>query len=107
MSSFVVKKFWAVPFLFIGTFAIYLPAVRDGFVWDDTALVLRDPLVRSWQLVPEAFNHFQFLDATPSDFDRPMQRLSYTFDYAFFAFQPAAYHVTSIFWHAMAAIGLF
>lgn len=85
----------------------YAPALRNGFVWDDTALILRDPLIRSWRLVPESFNHFLFIDATASDFYRPLQRLSYTLDYAFAGFQPELYHATSILWHAIAAIALF
>ena len=74
----------------------YAPAIRNGFVWDDTALILRDPLIRSWRLIPEGFQHFLFTDATASDFYRPIQRLTYTFDYAAFGFRPAGYHVTSI-----------
>src|SRR5437667_6590315 len=88
-------------------FAAHAPALRTTFVWDDTALVLRDPLIRSWRLIPEGFNHFLFVDATPSDFYRPIQRLTYTFDYALFAFSPGPYHVTSILWHALATIALF
>jgi tetratricopeptide (TPR) repeat protein len=98
-----VKKIWAVLILSI-VFISYAPAVRNGFVWDDTALILRDPLIRSWRLVPEGFNHFLFTDATASDFYRPLQRLSYTIDYALVGFQPAFYHVTSVLWHGLAAI---
>jgi hypothetical protein len=68
-------------------FFIYAPASRNGFVWDDTP-VLRDPLIQSWRLIPEGFNHFLFVDATASDFYRPIQMLTYTLDYAAFAFQP-------------------
>jgi tetratricopeptide (TPR) repeat protein len=107
MSSFVVKKIWAVLILLAAVLVSYPPALRNGFVWDDTALILRDPLIRSWRLVPESFNHFLFIDATASDFYRPLQRLSYTLDYALVGFQPALYHVTSILWHALAAIALF
>lgn len=106
MSSFVVKKIWAVLILLGIVFVSYAPALRNGFVWDDTALILRDPLIRSWRLVPEGFNHFLFIDATPSDFYRPVQRLSYTLDYALVGFQPALYHVTSVVWHGVAAIAL-
>src|SRR5213595_4222080 len=84
----------------------HLPAFRAGFVWDDTALVLRDPLIRSWRLIPEGFNHFLFVDATASDFYRPIQRLSYTLDYAAFAFRPGPYHLTSVVWHSLAAVAL-
>ncbi len=90
------------------TFLVYWPALRNGFVWDDTALVLRDPLIRSWRLIPEGFRHFLFLDATASDFYRPLQRLSFTADYALFGLDaPWGWHLTSICIHAAAAVALF
>lgn len=101
-----MKKLFAVLLILVAVFASYAPSLQDGFVWDDTALVLRDPLIRSWQLIPEGFQHFLFVDATASDFYRPIQRLTYTFDYAAFAFRPGPYHLISILWHAMAAIAL-
>ncbi|HST29677.1 MAG TPA: tetratricopeptide repeat protein [Chthoniobacterales bacterium] len=101
-----MKKIWAVFILLLAVFISYAPAVRNGFVWDDTALILRDPLIRSWRLISAGFNHFLFIDATPSDFYRPLQRLTYTVDYSVAGFQPAFYHATSIVWHVIAAIGL-
>src|SRR4051794_19335844 len=101
-----VKKSIAIALLALAVFVCYAPALRNGFVWDDTALILRDPLIRSWRLIPEGFNHFLFVDATASDFYRPMQRLIYTLDYAVFSFAPAGYHLTNIAIHAGAAIAL-
>lgn len=90
------------------TFLVYWPALRNGFVWDDTALVLRDPLIRSWRLIPEGFQHFLFLDATASSFYRPIQRLSFVFDYQVYGFaRPWGWHLTSILVHLGAAIALF
>jgi len=102
-----LKKFLPAFLLVVVIFATYAPALRNDFVWDDTALVLRDPLIRSWQLIPEAFQHFLFIDATPSDFYRPIQRLTYLADYSAFVFKPAGYHFTSILFHAGAALALF
>ena len=68
--------------IMLGTFVAYWPAMRNSFVWDDTALVLRDPLIRSWRLAPEAFREFLFFDATASNFYRPLQRLTFVADYA-------------------------
>src|SRR4029077_13046165 len=106
MSSFVVKKIWAVLILLAVVFVSYSPAFRNGFVWDDTALILRDPLIRSWRLIPEGFNHYLFVDATASDFYRPLQRLTYTIEYALFTARPGPYHLTNIALHAAAAIAL-
>jgi protein O-mannosyl-transferase len=88
-------------------FVAHAPALRATFVWDDTALVLRDPLIRSWRLIPEGFQQFLFIDATPSNFYRPLQRLTYTLEYWAFAFRPGPYHFTNILLHAAAAIAFF
>lgn len=97
----------AFPLVLLLAAAVYVPALGNGFVWDDTALVLRDPLIRSWRLIPESFRHFLFLDATGSNFYRPLQRLTYTWDYALFHFAPWGYHLTNALLHAAAAGALF
>ena len=102
-----MKKLVAPLFLAVVIFAAYASALRNDFVWDDTALILRDPLIRSWQLIPEAFQHFLFIDATPSDFYRPIQRLTYLADYGAYIFKPAGYHFTSILCHVGAAFAFF
>ncbi|MDQ2867302.1 MAG: tetratricopeptide repeat protein [Verrucomicrobiota bacterium] len=101
------KYFLFVVVLIVLVMSAHWPALKAGFVWDDTALVLRDPLIRSWRLIPESFEQPLFLDATPSNFYRPLQRASYTLDYAFAAFRPFTYHLTNILLHAAAAIALF
>jgi hypothetical protein len=52
----------AVLFIIGATLLVYAPAQGNGFILDDQSLVLRDPLIRSWRLIPEAFRHFMFLD---------------------------------------------
>ena len=101
-----MKRSIAVLLILFAVVGTYAPSVRDGFVWDDTALILRDPLIRSWRLIPEGFNHFLFTDATASDFYRPIQRVAYTLEYAAFAFNPGAYHSASVLFHATAAVAL-
>jgi Tfp pilus assembly protein PilF len=97
----------AIFVIIAATFLGYWPALRNGFVWDDTALCLRDPLIRSWVLIPEGFRHFLFLDATASDFYRPLQRLTFTADYQLYSFaRPWGWHLTSILIHAAAAVAL-
>lgn len=101
-----MKKILSVFVIVATVLAAYLPALQNEFVWDDTALILRDPLIRSWRLIPEAFRHFLFTDATASDFYRPIQRLTYVLDYSAFVFRPGGYHLTSILYHLTAALVL-
>lgn len=102
-----MRNFKTICLLILAAFAVYGPSLRNGFVWDDTALVLRDPLIRSWRLIPEGFRQFLFTDATASDFYRPLQRLTFTFDYALWGFSPGFYHLTNLLLHAFAAAALF
>lgn len=102
-----MKKTFAPLLIIVVVAAIYAPTLGNGFVWDDTALVLRDPLIRSWRLIPEGFNHFLFADATPSDFYRPLQRVTYTLEYVAVGFRPMLYHLSSIISHAAAVVALF
>lgn len=102
-----MKRFPALLLLAAATFGAYLPSLRNGIVWDDTALLLRDPFIRSWRLIPEGFQHFLFTDATASDFYRPIQRLIYTLEYAAYGVRPFGYHLTSIACHLAAAVALF
>ncbi len=97
----------AAPLLLLVVLLVYAPALRAGFVWDDRALVLSDPLIRSWRLSWEGFQHYLFVDAGSSNFYRPLQRLTYLLDYAAFVFAPGGYHLVSLLWHAAAAIALF
>jgi tetratricopeptide (TPR) repeat protein len=102
-----VKKTIPLFALALAVFVVYLPALGNGWVWDDTALILRDPFIRSWRLIPEGFQHFLFTDATASDFYRPIQRLTYTLEYWAFVVRPAPYHLTNVVCHIAAAIALF
>jgi Flp pilus assembly protein TadD len=103
-----LKNKAAFIFLIIAAaFAVYWPSLQNGFVWDDTALILRDPFIRSWRLIPDGFHHYLFTDATAANFYRPLQRLTYTGDYALYAFAPWGYHLTNLLIHALAAVALF
>lgn len=102
-----LQRFGGILVIIAAVFLVYWPALRNGFVWDDTALVQRDPLIRSWRLIPEGFRHFLFLDATASSFYRPLQRLTFTLDYALWDRSAGGWHLTSIYMHIGAAIALY
>ncbi|HOX24396.1 MAG TPA: tetratricopeptide repeat protein [Candidatus Krumholzibacteria bacterium] len=92
--------------VFAATLAVFLPAVGNGFVeWDDPFTVRDNPHLRSlggdnlaWMFGTTYWGHYQ-----------PLVWLSYAIDHAWSASllgsggQPAAYHATSVLWHAVAA----
>ncbi|HEX4086862.1 MAG TPA: hypothetical protein VHY22_18250 [Chthoniobacteraceae bacterium] len=101
------KRAFSILLIMAAAFAVYAPSLRNGYVWDDSALIQRDPFIRSWRLIAEGFRHFLFTDATAADFYRPIQRLTYTWDYAWAGFHPAIYHFDNILIHSLAAVFLF
>jgi Flp pilus assembly protein TadD len=107
MIARLKQRVLSILLIVAATFAVYGPSLWNGYVWDDSALIQRDPFIRSWRLIPEGFRHFLFTDATASDFYRPIQRLTYTWDYAWAGFHPALYHFDNILIHALAAVFLF
>lgn len=102
-----MRRFLPCLILLAAVLLVYGSALPNGLVWDDTALILRDPLIRSPRLLAEGFRHFLFLDATASDFYRPLQRVAYTLDYALAGFSPWVFHLTSLLAHAGAAMALY
>jgi protein O-mannosyl-transferase len=92
--------------VFLVTLAVYLPVVRNGFVeWDDPFTVRDNPHLRSldgdnlrWMFQTTFWGHYQ-----------PLVWLSYAGDRVWAAAllgdggKPAAYHLTSVLWHAAAA----
>lgn len=78
-------------------FLAYFNSLNNPFIWDDEALVVRNTLIRSVQNVPASFtNDLYFGVASGSNFYRPLQTISYIFDYHFWELNPFGYHLTNI-----------
>ncbi|HEX8371716.1 MAG TPA: hypothetical protein VF585_02970 [Chthoniobacterales bacterium] len=88
------------------TFIAYAPIHDGDFLWDDEFLVLKNPMIRSPVLAVEIFNHFLFTDSR-GEFYRPIQNLSYIFDYWRAGFDAPAFHATSLGLHGLNALLLF
>ncbi len=87
---------------------VYANALKGGFLWDDSHLVEENRFIRSWTHIPEIFttdigaggeNNYHFY--------RPLQILTYLFDYVFAQTNPVGYHLANIAWHILAALALF
>src|SRR6478752_900437 len=95
-------------YFFLGAigFIIRLPAIQGGLIWDDVFLARDNPFIKSPLLALEAFRHYLFLDSFSGHY-RPVQNLSYMFDYFFWNTDPAGFHLSNILLHVTAGLLLY
>jgi len=87
-------------------FVIRLPAIQGQFIWDDIFLARDNPFIKSPFLALEAFRHYLFLDSFSGHY-RPVQNLSYMFDYFFWNTDPTGFHLSNILLHVAAGLLLY
>ena len=95
-------------YFFLGAigFIIRLPAIQGQLIWDDVCLTRDNPFIKSPLLALEVFRHYLFLDSLSGHY-RPVQNLSYMFDYFFWNTDPAGFHLSNIFLHVGAGLLLY
>lgn len=75
-----------------------LPALQGQLLWDDTHLVAENPFIRSPLLILEAFRHYLFPDSLGGHY-RPVQTVSYIFDYLIWNGDNYGFHLSNVLWH--------
>jgi tetratricopeptide (TPR) repeat protein len=78
-------------------------ALRNGFVWDDEAVVVDSAATRDLSSLPRVVLS---PDERPPYY-RPLNRASYLVDHALFGMDPRAFHAVSLALHALSAALLF
>ena len=83
--------------------ALYAPALRFAFVWDDVHLIPRDEALRRW--APGAWLASDYWRASGGHTGmwRPLVTLSFALDGALSGFRPWLFHATNLVAHALAA----
>src|SRR5438093_701935 len=77
------------------TFLAYLPAIRGGFIWDDDAMVIRNPLL--WQ--PDGLRHIWFSSEHPDYV--PATLTSFWLEWRLWEAWPTGYHITNVLLHSI------
>jgi protein O-mannosyl-transferase len=99
-----VKIAVAIFFLLVA-FSLYANSLRNDFIFDDNAMLVRNLYIRDLRFIPKLFTtgvfHFYSSKPFPDDYYRPFQTLSYAFEYPFWKLNPAGYRATSIAIHAL------
>ena len=84
-------------------FTVHMPALQGQLVWDDQYLAHDNPFIKSPILILEAFRHYLFLDSFSAHY-RPVQNLSFIFDYAFWNTNTYGFHLTNVLLHLTSGI---
>ncbi|MDD5077996.1 MAG: hypothetical protein PHQ84_03230 [Candidatus Omnitrophica bacterium] len=97
--------------LICACFAAYGAYLHNDFVLDDRVLVLENPFIKSAQFLPGVFKAGLYEYWTgPQAYDRmfrPLQMLSYYFDYRLWGLDPAGYRFTNLILHLLSAFLVF
>jgi len=89
---------------------VYLNALPCGFVWDDIPQVRDNLYIRSLRYLPILVKHDLWITSgleTASGYFRPMQNISYAFDYQIFKTASWGYHLTNVLLHLFCCILVF
>jgi protein O-mannosyl-transferase len=95
-----IQKSLVAALVAVLTFAVYLPALQNGFVWDDVQYITGNSFIRSinGNLFKSAFLSFQ------ADNWHPLTWVSHAVDFFLWGLNPVGHHLTNITLHAMNTI---
>ncbi len=113
-SSVLDKKYgWAVyPFLIliIGVI-VYLNSLGNGFIRDDSSVLVQNKVVHNIENIPKLFTTSAFYvgesDRLGGVFYRPLMMVSFSIIYSFVQDTPFVYHLIQVLLHIMCALVLF
>jgi len=93
----------------LATIAIYIPSLRNGWLWDDWIQIVNNPLIHSWSFVWNSFIHDSWWFQNPaqlpqSAYYRPLQDTWFAANALVFGNHPAAWHLVKIILHAIAVV---
>lgn len=78
--------------ILILTLLVYLPAFQNGFVWDDSVYIQRNPLIYTLDL-PKIFSSYLAGNY------HPITVLVHAIEYASFGFKESGYHIVNVLIH--------
>lgn len=91
-------------------FVIYSNSLTNGFVYDDEALIVNNPVIKYPKLLPLIFKKCLYdypgigKDITFDKMYRPLQLLSYTIDYRIWKLNPLGFHLANVLLHLFNSI---
>ncbi|HUF51878.1 MAG TPA: hypothetical protein VMN60_13720, partial [Longimicrobiales bacterium] len=94
-----LRPLHATVIVFAVALALYLPALRNGFAYDDVAVIQGDPRVHSLAHTAAIFTRGYWADADLALY-RPLTTLSFAMDWTLSGGKPAWFLFTNALWNA-------
>ncbi len=102
-----LRKPWCLCLLLASAgFLVHMPALQGQLLWDDQFLARDNPFIKSPLLILESFRHYLFLDSFSGHY-RPVQNISFIFDYFFWNTDSYGFHLTNVLLHVANGVLLF
>jgi hypothetical protein len=105
LDTFFPTKIWALVLITTALSMLpYLASLSFGFVYDDDAQIVENPLLGSWRLLPNFFTEqsSHFLNpAVAQGYYRPIFLLWLGLNHHVFGLHPAGWHVSSVLLHGI------
>lgn len=99
LAAYARKEWLRCLLLFLFGIVVRTPALPGQLIWDDQFLARDNPFIKSPLLILESFRHYLFPDSFSAHY-RPVQNLSFIFDYFFWNSNTFGFHLTNILLHA-------
>lgn len=87
---------------------VYSNSIDNRFIWDDHFLITNNESVKNWSGIPKVFTS-DVEDGSGRRFIlyRPIQMVTYMFDYSLWHLNAKGYHLTNIALHILVSLSLF
>ena len=76
--------------------AVYGNTLNHGFVWDDTDIIVNNPLLEKLGNIPRFFLSEDTINGDPTGYYRPVTYISFALGRAIWGVNPAGYHITNL-----------
>ncbi len=106
LGKLAAKDWLRAGILALLAIVIHVPALSGELIWDDIYLAHENPFIKSPFLILETFRHYLFLDSYSAHY-RPVQNISFIFDYLFWNDNTYGFHLTNVLLHAAGGILLY
>jgi len=102
----IIPHYLIIVLIFVLGILVYHRSLLKGvFLFDDNGLIIENPLIKNFSYLKDIFTtHLFHGSGIYSNFYRPMQSLSFMFDYHFWELNPFGYHLSSVLIHIFSAI---